>query len=404
MRAAATTYAMSHSERLRVLHITPSFGVGGAEQMAGHLMVGLSQSHDVIGAGLYPAMNSSIEARLADASIPLWHLGKRPGFDPSLFSALDQVFKRVRPHVVHTHLSVLRYALPGLIRRRVPAVVHTLHNLAQHETDRVGRLLQWFAFRRAVLPVAISREVAASVKRVYGIECKALVPNCIPVAQYSRTEADRIRWREKEGFSRDAILFTSVARLDPQKNPFLLVKSFAALNDPRSHLVMIGDGSLRPKVLEYIRSCDLEHRIHLLGKRGDIPECLAASDVFVLSSDWEGNPLAVMEAMAAGLPVVATAVGGVPELVESGVQGILVPSRDGAALTEALRALIGKEERRKSMARAARARAISAFNVDRMAQGYAEVYQDALEGSVHPTAGWTDLAWSRTSGTIRRNK
>jgi glycosyltransferase involved in cell wall biosynthesis len=372
--------------------------------MAGHLMVGLSQWHDVIGAGLYPAMDSSIEARLAQASIPLWHLGKRPGFDPSLFSALDQVFKKVRPHVVHTHLSVLRYALPGLLRRRVPVVVHTLHNLAQHETDRVGRLLQWFAFRRAVLPVAISREVAASVKRVYGIDCKALVPNCIPVTQYSRTKSDRIRWREKQGLGQDAILFTSVARLDPQKNPFLLVKSFAALNDPRSHLVMIGDGSLRPKVLDYIRACDLEHRIHLLGKRGDIPECLAASDVFVLSSDWEGNPLAVMEAMAAGLPVLATAVGGVPELVESGVHGILVPSRNGAALTDAMRILADNPDRRSAMARAARARAMAAFNVDRMAQGYAQVYQDALNGSERDTSSFIRPTWTRTGESIRRNK
>ncbi len=372
--------------------------------MAGHLMVGLSQWHDVIGAGLYPAMNSSIEARLAEASIPLWHLGKRPGFDPTLFSALDQLFKKVRPHVVHTHLSVLRYALPGLIRRRVPVVVHTLHNLAQHETDRVGRLLQWFAFRRAVLPVAISREVAASIQRVYGIECKALVPNCIPVAQYSRSASDRIRWRAKEGFSQDAILFTSVARLDPQKNPLLLVNSFAALNDARSHLLMIGDGSLRTKILDSIRGRDLEHRIHVLGKRSDIPECLAASDAFVLSSDWEGNPLAVMEAMAAGLPVIATAVGGVPELVESGLQGILVPARDGAALTEAMRSLINNEERRKAMARAARSKAIATFNVDRMAQGYAQVYQDAMKESPRSAVEWTDVAWMRTSDSIRRNK
>jgi len=369
-------------------------------------MVGLSQSHDVIGAGLYPAMNSSIEAKLAQASIPLWHLGKRPGFDPSLFSALDQVFKKVRPHVVHTHLSVLRYALPGLLRRRVPVVVHTLHNLAQYENDAFGRFLQWFAFRRAVLPVAISREVAASVKRVYGIECNALVPNCIPVAQYSRTEADRICWREKEGFRQDVIVFTSVARLDPQKNPFLLVQSFAALNDPRTHLVMIGDGTLRSKVAAYIRGCDLEQRVHLLGKRGDIPECLAASDAFVLSSDWEGNPLAVMEAMAAGLPVIATAVGGVPELVASGVEGILVPAGNSAALTDALRSLAGDSSRRSEMARAARTKAMSAFNVDRMAQGYAKLYREALNSRTAPAAGCPGLAGAgtRTGGNSKPNQ
>ena len=395
---------MSYSERLRVLHITPSFGVGGAEQMAGHLMVGLSRWHDVIGAGLYPAVNSSIETRLAQARIPLWHLGKRPGFDPSLFSALDQVFKKVRPHVVHTHLSVLRYALPGLLRRRVPLVVHTLHNLAQYENDTFGRMLQWFAFRGSVLPVAISREVAASVKRVYGIECKILVPNCIPIAQYFRTQADRTRWREKEGFSRDAVLFISVARLDPQKNPLLLVKSFRALNDPRSHLVMVGDGSLKPAVSAYVKGCGLEDRVHLLGKRSDIPECLAASDAFVLSSDWEGNPLAVMEAMAASLPVVATAVGGVPELVEDGVQGILVPAGDGAALTEAVRTLAGNPERRRVMAYAARARAMSSFNVDRMAKGYAQVYRDALNGPVCPASDRNGVAPIRNGESVQQEK
>jgi glycosyltransferase involved in cell wall biosynthesis len=146
--------------------------------------------------------------------------------------------------------------------------------------------------------------------------------------------------------------------------------------------------------------------VHLLGKRGDIPECLAASDAFVLSSDWEGNPLAVMEAMAAGLPVIATAVGGVPELVESGVDGILVPARNSAALTEALRTLAEDSSRRAEMACAARTKAISAFNVDRMAQGYAKLYRDALNTRTAAAANWPGLAgaWTRPDSSIRRNK
>src|SRR5579863_6867053 len=117
---------MYTSERLRVLHLIPSFGVGGAEQMAGHLMTSLSESHVVAGASLYPTTDGPIEHELTRADIPLWHLGKRPGFDPRLFWFFDRVLKEFQPHVVHTHLSVLRYALPGLTRRNVPVVVHTL--------------------------------------------------------------------------------------------------------------------------------------------------------------------------------------------------------------------------------------------------------------------------------------
>ncbi len=376
---------MSCSERLRILHLMPGFGVGGAEQMACHLMVAQSESNDITGVSLHPPTGSSIESRLTAARIPLRFLRKRPGFDPRLFSALDRVFDEVQPHVVHTHLSVLRYALPGLVRRHVPVAVHTLHNMAEYENDRIGRIIQWFAFRRAVVPVAISSEVAASCKRVYGLECRAVVPNCIPVDRYRGSSSERMHWRRKQRLDQNAVVFTCVGRLEPQKNPLMLIRAFAALTDGRAHLVMLGEGSLRDQVADYVRELRLERRVHLLGKREDIREYLAASDAFVLSSNWEGNPLAVMEAMAAGLPVVATAVGGIPELVQPGEQGFLVPPGDATAFANAMQRLLDEPEQRGAMAIAARCHAVRAFNVDRMADGYANVYRQLLERQVaHP--------------------
>ena len=371
----------SATQRTRVLHIIPSFGVSGAEQMAAHLMSGLKGSCDVAAIGLLPALNSPIEKRLIREGIPFWTLNKRLGFDPRMFQALYQVVKSIRPHVVHTHMSVLRYALPGLLLCRVPVVVHTLHNMAERETDAAGRVLNWFAFRGRVLPVAVSREVAATVSQVYGLECRAIVPNGIPIEQYQRNLEIRVQWRKQEGFADDAVLFTSVGRLARQKNPQLLVRAFAELNDPRAHLVMLGEGPLRDQLIGYIHRRGLGGRVHLLGKREDISECLAASDTFVLSSDWEGNPLSVMEAMAGSLPVISTAVGGVPELVQNSKQGILVSPGDEAALAKAMRTLLEDTAQRSAMAHAARLRAVEAFDVDQMVRRYIAVYNDALSES-----------------------
>jgi glycosyltransferase involved in cell wall biosynthesis len=279
-------------------------------------------------------------------------------------------------------MSVLRYALPGLLLRSVPVVIHTLHNLAEHETDAFGRLVNWFAFRGRVLPVAISQEVAASMKRVYGLECRAIVPNGIPVERYRGSPEARIRWRARERFANDAVLFICVGRLEPQKNPLMLLRAFAALDDPRAHLIMLGEGSLRDELITFIRERELGERIHLLGKRMDIPECLAASDVFVLSSDWEGNPLAVMEAMAGGLPVIGTTVGGVPELVRSGQHGILVSAGNDRAFAEAMRILLNNVDKRLAMAEAARVHARQAFDVEGMVRGYTAIYESALAGAL----------------------
>ena len=363
---------------MRVLQVLPSFGVGGAEQMAGHLMTGLADMLDVGGASLFAATNSPIEHKLRQRNIPLWHLGKRAGFDPRMYSRLERVLDEFRPDVVHTHMSVLRYVLPVALRRRVQAVVHTLHSLAQYETDAFGRLLNRLAFGRSVLPVAISRQVAASFRGLYGKECRALVPNGIPVGSYCRSGHDRERWREQEGFDRDAVLFTFVGRLEQVKNPLLLVTAFAGLRDPRAHLVMMGSGDLRDALMACAQTHGLQHRVHLLGKRYDVGACLAASDVFVLGSDWEGNPLCVMEAMAAGLPVISTAVGGVPELVESGRTGMLVAPADRAALTSAMDRLMANPDERRAMGRAAHFRAMASFGLERMASGYVQVYRVAL--------------------------
>ena len=201
---------MSNSSRLRIVQILPSFGIGGAEQMAVHLMVGLATDHDVTAVGLYPGSAGPLEERLKNASVGIHHLGKRRGLDLRMLPALERVIRVTQPHVVHTHLSVLRYALPVLRRCRVPLTVHTLHNTAERESDLVGQLIQRLAFRRTVVPIAISQDGATSFARVYGRKCPAIIPNCIPTEDYEKPPEIGIQWRAQEGLDSDAVVLTCV--------------------------------------------------------------------------------------------------------------------------------------------------------------------------------------------------
>lgn len=364
--------------RMRILHVLPTLNSGGAENMACSLMTAMAAGHEIGALSLFPEAGSWVEERLHSARIPMWHLDKRPGFDARVFPRLDRVLAQFHPDVVHSHMSVLRYLLPSLVRRRVPVAIHTLHNLAQYETDAFGRALQWFAFRGVVIPVAISREVEQSFRRVYRMGCPHLVPNCIPVEAYCLNAESRARWRAQEGIDPSATVFVSTARFVEQKNPLLMLQAFHRLRDPRARLVLMGRGDLRDQVLDFIRAHGLEKSVRVLGYRPDIPKGLAASDVFILSSNWEGNPLAVMEAMAAGLPVISTNVGSLPSLVESGRSGILVPAGDCAAFTEAMRFLLDDGAARAAMSSAARSHALSAFALERMICGYSSVYESAF--------------------------
>ncbi|MBT9134928.1 MAG: N-acetyl-alpha-D-glucosaminyl L-malate synthase [Firmicutes bacterium] len=162
------------------------------------------------------------------------------------------------------------------------------------------------------------------------------------------------------------------------KNQQLLLGAFARVPDAREkgRLLLVGEGEKRRELELQTQALGLSHRVSFLGVRTDIPEILGACDVFVLSSSWEGNPLSVMEAMAAGKPVIATAVGGVPELVVDGATGLLVPSGDAAALAEEMSVLLHDAARRRELGGAAVKRAEEQFCVKVMAKRYEELYEN----------------------------
>jgi glycosyltransferase involved in cell wall biosynthesis len=201
---------------------------------------------------------------------------------------------------------------------------------------------------------------------------------CIPTDLYASPQTPREVWRSRQGFSAEDILFVCVARFAPQKNHGLLISAFAkgpALN-PRAHLVLAGQGVLRAQLQVRVNELGLTNRVHFLGLRTDIPDVLGATDIFTRSSDYEGNPLSVIEAMAAGLPIVSTAVGGVPELLQNGKEGFIVQPGRAEQLSEAMMTLLNDAALRRHMGAAAAVRAKEKFDVSAMVRAYEDLYAE----------------------------
>lgn len=375
---AATGPAPAAPGRLRVLLATPSLGVGGAERIVALLAHHLGRTgHDVGVVSMYDPLGTWIEAELRAAGVPLSFLGKRRGMDLRMVPRIAAAIRAFRPDVLHTHAYTLQYALPTLPLRPRLRVVHTLHNLAEREAHRPGRLVQGLAFRLGVAPVAIGEAMARSFRRVYGRAPRRVIPNGVPVAAFAPAPGAREAVRGELGLPARAPVVLAVSRLAPQKDVATLVRAFSS---PRlaaldARLLVAGGGPLRAELEQLARDRNAGDRIRFLGIRTDVPRLLAAADLFALPSRYEGNPLTVMEAMAAGLPVVATAVGSVPELVPAAA-GRLVPAGDEGALEDALHALLRDPVRIRALGAAAARVAAERFDAAAMAAAYAALYRE----------------------------
>lgn len=368
-------------KKIRVVHIVPMLSPGGAERVAVHIVSGLNpERYEPVVISHMGRMEGDLDRLLKQAGVEVRYLGKHLGFDYRMYGRLYRALKDCQPDLVHTHLHVLRYAFPCLLlAKRVPCL-HSVHNLADREIEPGLRWLQRRAFNHGVVPVAVAEEVARSVERLYGVQHCRVIANGIPTDRFAKPKTLRTEWRVREGFRESDFLFVCVGRLAPQKNHELLLKAFAQgpASDQRAHLVLIGDGALRKQLGTQAEGLGLARRTHFLGLRTDIPEVLSAMDAFVLSSDYEGNPLSVMEAMASGLPIVSTAVGGVPDLFENGKEGILVLPGDAQELSNSMMSLLQSPVARQSLGTAAARRAREIFDTSGMIRAYERLYEELL--------------------------
>jgi glycosyltransferase involved in cell wall biosynthesis len=293
--------------------------------------------------------------------------------------ALVRLLRAERPAVFHAHLSwplAAKYGLVAAVVARVPAVVATVQLIPKFELDRSSRA-QLRALSAGVgRYIAVSRDVATElVGRFRWPAGKVeVVYNAVQLERFEAPRSPTLR-AELAGERERPVVLTS-ARLDEQKGHQVLFR--AATEIPDAVFALAGEGPERASLEALAAELGIADRVLFLGQRSDIPELLAASDVFALPSLYEGSSLALLEAMAAGRALVSSAIGGTDELIDDGESGLLVPPGDAAALAAALRRLLSDEALRASLAHRARQRVERDFTRDAMARRVEGIYEELL--------------------------
>jgi sugar transferase (PEP-CTERM/EpsH1 system associated) len=350
---------------VRIAHVTFGLDVGGQEK----LLVEFARHADrerfdlrFISIGDRGPLAGDIEA----LGWPLDALGAPSGLRPALIVRLAASFRRWRPDVVHTHdQRALFYAGPATRLARVPMLVHTRHGRDVHATRRQAAMFR--ALSRLVDQfVCVSEEVAALSRARGGVAPSRLrtIKNGIDLDGFRFIGPD------------PAGPVVTVARLSPEKDVANLVRATATAAEraPELRVEVAGGGPCLADLKQLAADLGVGGRIAFLGEVRDIPAVLARARMFVLPSRSEGIPLTVLEAMACGLPVVATRVGGLAEVVRDGVTGLLVPPADPAALAQAVLRIGRDPERGLRMGRAGRERVEQHFEIRRMVADYESLY------------------------------
>ena len=370
------------TKHVNLLLFITELNIGGAERIVEQLATRLPRDrYDVKVACLYAP--EAVGADIRAAGIPVIHLDMRSKLDLRAPYRLFRLLREQNIHILHAHLfhANLLAATIGRLAQ-TPAIIATRHSVEMGGGHRewINRLVR--SSRDAV--VTVSREVYEAEARRSGIDPGKLVmiPGGVKISDFD--EVDQVlvkRLRDEWGIQPESYLIGTVGRFVEPKGYIYLLDTLVRLRGQTSEVkaLLVGGGALRPAMEEKAEALGLSDSVIFTGIRRDVPEILALLDVFVLPSLWEGLPIALLEAMAAGLPVVATRVGGVPEVVVDGVTGLLVPPRDPGALSEAVLTLLQAPDLRRKMGQAGQERVREHFSVERMVKQTEDLYVSLLK-------------------------
>jgi glycosyltransferase involved in cell wall biosynthesis len=302
--------------------------------------------------------------------------------DPRGLVRLARFARSWRPDIVHSHMvhaNLLARALRFLAP--VPALVSTIHNIDEGGRLRMAayRLTNGLVDHMTIVSEAAARRFVED--RIVPERLLRVIPNGVNTERYRAVPAEiRENLRRLLGLT-DAFVWLAVGRFETAKDYPNMLRAFARVRERRAEarLLLVGRGSLQEETEALVRELGLTDAVRFLGVRGDIPEVMSAADGYVLSSAWEGMPMVLLEAGAAGLPIVATRVGGNHEVVRDGVTGFLVPARDDGALGQGmLRLMELPAPDRRAMGDAGHQHVRSHYGLGRVAERWEELYREVL--------------------------
>ncbi len=372
-----------------IAHVVYRFDVGGLENGVVNLVNHLpsdSYRHAIV------AMTevTDFRERIRRDDVQFFSLHKGPGHGFRLYPRLFKLFRDLAPAIVHTrNLAALEASVPAWLAG-VPARVHGEHGRDVGDLDgsnrryqRVRRLYSPFVSRY----VALSKDLADYLRGPVGIAPARVtqIYNGVDTSRFAPAPGGRIPLAGCPFTSSDLWFVGTVGRMKEVKDQVTLAEAFVAAvrrhpAGARMRLVMAGNGPLRDRVEGVLASAGLRHQAWLPGERSDVPDILRGLNCFVLPSLAEGVSNTILEAMASGIPIVATRVGGNPELIDDGLTGRLVPPADAATMATAILGYFDDPTTGRRHGRAARQVAVRRFSLERMVKDYLSLYDSLLRG------------------------
>ena len=378
MNAALPHPLPTVDSRPLVVHLVYALGVGGLETLLVDCINRMpAYRHAVVCLTRY----TDFAARIQREDVSLHALGKPPGLGLGTHLDFWRLMRRLRPTVLHTYnLAALEYAFTASMAG-VPVRIHAEHG--RDASDPHGLNPKHNFLRRRLVPfvdrfIPVSEDLNRWLGEVVRIPAAKtqFIKNGVDTDKYAPGGAPCA----DAPWGPDAIVIGTVARVQDVKNHRLLVDALASLRThhpelaPRVKLAIVGDGPLLPAVRQQVQDLGLQDAVWLPGARVDIGSLLHTFTMFALPSLAEGTPVSMLEAMACGLPVVASRVGGIPEVVDDGVQGLLVPVGDVEALAQAMARYALDADLRARHGRAARTRVEERFSMRAMLAAYGDLY------------------------------
>lgn len=354
----------------KLLIVLPQLRTGGGQKVAVEEAIGLARrGADVTLLSLYPREDTVFTRLAEEKGIKLLFLNKSEGKSLRMFSDVRRIVKKISPDVIHTHLMALPYTLYAVMGCHAKRY-HTVHNVAEKEAEGLMRVFSKLAYRFfGFTPIAISPYCRKTIADLYHIS-EDRIPTIANGVDTSRF-ACKIPYKDR---MTTPFTILSTGRMEAQKRHDLMITTFAEFHQrhPNSRLILLGDGPNRPQLEEHIRALSLSDAVLLPGIVSDVENYLNHAHLYLQTSQWEGLPLSVLEAMSCGLPVVATKAGGTVDILPASA-GYLVEVGDQNGIVHALETLSDDPALRARLSESA-IQVAQEYDSSRCIDGYAKLF------------------------------